>query len=176
MLIGGAELFGYIFQDFSVNRGSPKIAFSLVLFRLAQLFARKKGTFIWWLGLPLMALYRVIVEWIFSLELRPDTQVGPCLKIEHGFALVINDNSILGKNVHLRHSTTIGCVKRSDGSQGPSPTIGNNVEVGANSVILGGVIIGDGAKIGAGSVVVNNVPAGAVVVGNPARVIKLLRF
>lgn len=176
MLVGRVELLGYIFQDFSVNKRSPKIAYALVFFRLVQLLARKKGTVIWWLGLPLMALYRVIVEWVFSLELRPDTQVGPCLKIEHGFALVINDKSIIGKNVHLRHSTTIGCVKLPDGSQGPSPTIGNNVEVGANSVILGGVLIGEGAKIGAGSVVVNDVPAGCVVVGNPARVIKFVRF
>lgn len=162
----------YLFQDFAVNKGSPKIACALLLFRLIQPFSKNKGTFIWWCGFPLMVLYRVLVEWIFCLELRPSTRVGSCLKIEHGFSLVINDRTILGRNVHLRHSTTIGCIKLPDGSQGPCPIIGNNVEVGANCVILGGITIGDGAKIGAGSVVVKNVPPGAVVVGNPARVIK----
>ncbi len=167
-------MLNYLFQDFAENKGSPKIAWSLVFFRMVQIFARRKGTFLWWCGLPLMVFYRVFVEWIFCLELRPGTQVGPGLKIEHGFALVINDRAVLGRNVHLRHCVTIGCVKLPDGSQGPSPTLGNNVEVGANSVILGGITIGDGAKIGAGSVVVKNVPPGAVVVGNPARVVRFL--
>ncbi len=119
-----------------------------------------------------MILYRLIVEWIFCLELRPSTKVGQALKIEHGFALVINDKAILGRNVHLRHCITIGCKMLPDGSQGPSPVIGNDVEIGANTVILGGIHIGDGAKIGAGSVVVSNVPSGTVVVGNPSRVIR----
>jgi len=168
-------MFNYIFQDFNVNKANPRIALSLIFFRLIQVIYTKKGSLIWWLSLPLIVLYRILVEWIFCLELRPGTKVGTNLKIEHGFALVINDKSIIGDRVLLRHSTTIGCVILSDGSQGPSPSIGSDVEIGANCVLLGGIIIGDGARIGAGSVVVNDVPANSVVVGNPARVIKFIR-
>jgi putative colanic acid biosynthesis acetyltransferase WcaB len=164
----------YLFQDYAQNRGQVKIIFILVFFRLVHLFARYKRSLLWWLGIPFMMLYRFIVEYILCVELRASTRVGPGLKIEHGYALVINDRTLIGKNVHLRHCTTIGCVKMPDGSQGPSPVIGDNVEIGANSVILGGITIGHNAKIGAGSVVIHDIPANAVAVGNPAKVIKYL--
>ena len=141
-------------------------------FRLVHVFARHKNSFLWYLGIPLMVIYRVIVEYILCVELRMGTEVGRGLKIEHGFGLVINDRTIIGQNVHLRHCTTIGCVKLPDGSQGPSPIIGDNVEIGANCVILGGIRIGNYAKIGAGSVVTKDVPDNAVVVGNPARIVR----
>ncbi len=162
----------YIFQDYQRNRGHVKIIFILAFFRVVNLFARHKGTLIWWLGVPLMVIYRVIVEYILCVELRASTKVGSGLRIQHGYSLVVNDRTILGKNVHLRHCTTFGCVMNPDESQGPSPVVGDNVEFGANSVIIGGIIIGDNAKIGAGSVVVKDVPPNAVVVGNPARIIK----
>jgi putative colanic acid biosynthesis acetyltransferase WcaB len=165
----------YLFQDYAQNRGQVKIIFILVFFRLVHPFARRKKSLLWWIGIPLMALYRVLVEYLLCVELRASTQVGSGLKIEHGYALVINDRTLIGRNVHVRHCTTIGCVKMPDGSQGKSPVIGDNVEIGANSVILGGITIGDNAKIGAGSVVIHDIPANAVAVGNPARVIKYLK-
>ena len=164
----------YLFQDYQRNRGHVKIIFILAFFRLVNLFTRSKGSLVWWLGVPLMVIYRVIVEYILCVELRASTRVGPGLKIEHGYSLVVNDQTILGKNVHLRHCITFGCILMPDGSQGPSPEVGNNVEFGANSVIIGGIKIGDNSKIGAGSVVVKDVPPNAVVVGNPARVIKYI--
>ncbi len=163
----------YLFQDYVNNRGQVKIILILVFFRFVNLFARRRGSILWWLGIPFMIAYRVMVEYILCVELRASTSVGAGLKIEHGYALVINDRTVIGRNVHVRHCTTIGCVKLADGSQGPSPVIGDNVEVGANSVILGGIQVGDYARIGAGSVVISNVPAYATVVGNPARVIKV---
>lgn len=166
------KIIDYIVQDYSVNRNSPKIFISLIMFRIAQIIYKNKGGGIWWLGLPFLVLYRIIVEWLFCIELRPKTKVGKGLKIEHGFGLVVNDNAILGDYVHLRHCVTIGCVKNQDGSQGPSPIIGNNVEVGANSVVIGGIVVGNSAKIGAGAVVVKDVLPDSVVVGNPMRVIK----
>jgi serine acetyltransferase len=164
---------GYLFQDMARNRGQVKIICILLFFRLTHLFARRKHSLLWWLGVPLMVAYRVLVEYILCVELRASTRVGPGLKIEHGYALVINDRTVIGADVHLRHCTTIGCIMLPDGSQGPSPIIGDNVEVGANSVILGGIRIGNHAKIGAGSVVVTDIPDHAVAVGNPAKVIRL---
>jgi putative colanic acid biosynthesis acetyltransferase WcaB len=60
-----------------------------------------------------------------------------------------------------------------DGRAGPSPVIMNNVDVGSNAVIIGDIVIGDGAIIGAGAVVTKSVPARAVVAGNPARIIRI---
>lgn len=164
-------MISYLFQDADANRGHAKILFILSFFRLVHLFARRKGTPIWWLGVPLMVLYRVIVEYILCVELRAGTVVGKGLKIEHGYALVVNDRAVLGKNVHLRHCTTIGCQKLPDGSQGPSPIIGDNVEIGANAVLIGDIEIGHFAKIGAGAVVLKDVPPYATAVGNPAKII-----
>lgn len=109
---------------------------------------------------------------MLGIELPWDTQIGPNLKLQHGLALVVNHETIIGANCTLRHSTTIGNKKLPDGSYSSSPQIGNNVEIGSNVVILGPITVGDNAVIGAGSVVVKDVAAGAVVVGNPARVIR----
>lgn len=165
-------MIGYLTQDWANNKGHVKIMLILAWFRLAHVFAVRERSIVWWFGLPIMVLYRMVVEYILCVELRAKTRVGPGLKIEHGYSLVINDHTVIGRNVHVRHCTTIGCVKRPDGSQGPSPVIEDNVEIGANAVILGGITIGENAKIGAGSVVTKDVPSAAIVVGNPARVLR----
>ena len=74
----------------------------------------------------------------------------------------------LGSNVSLYHRVTIGL-----GPDKRVPTIGNDVYVGVGASILGGVHVGDGATVGAGAVVIKDVPAGATVVGVPAKVIKV---
>jgi len=157
--------------DWKANKGNPKGRIITSYFRCAQWFAiRKRQTLLWLLGLPVMVSYRLIVEWLLGCELPAKTRVGAGLLLYHGQGLVINDNTIIGADCVLRHNTTIGNILR-DGLASGSPVIGNNVEVGANVCIIGEVIIGDGAKIGAGAVVIMNVPAGAVAVGNPARIV-----
>jgi putative colanic acid biosynthesis acetyltransferase WcaB len=163
-----------VFQDWAANRGNLKGRFVMALFRLARLFARRKGTIWWWLGLPVMIVYRLFTEYFLSIELRPRTEIGPGLILEHGFALVVNDQTVIGSNVHLRHSITLGCVKMPDGSQGPSPVIEDNVEIGASACVIGGIRVGRNSKVGAGAVVVKDVPPNVVVAGNPARIIKQL--
>ena len=85
----------------------------------------------------------------------------------HPFATVINAKSI-GENFQFRHSLTIG-NKSNDNSQ--LPTIGKNVFAGANVVIIGNVSIGDNVQIGAGSIVVKDVPSNSIIAGNPAQII-----
>jgi putative colanic acid biosynthesis acetyltransferase WcaB len=159
-----------IFQDWEANLGNPKGQLVLVLFRLAQ-WARALPEPWWLLCIPYLAFYRINVEWILGIELRFRTRVGPRLRLFHGQGLVVHEKTVIGANCTLRQSTTIGNKTLADGSEGAAPIIGNGVDIGANAVILGGITIGDGAVIGAGAVVLKDVPARAVVAGNPARVI-----
>ena len=164
----------YILQDWQVNTDTSfKSRFILLMFRLVQVLGRLP-LFLSFVSIFFRAFYQVLVEWILGVELPWDTQVGNILKLQHGMALVVNHETIIGANCILRHSTTIGNKKLSNGSYSQSPKIGNNVDIGANVVILGSISIGNNTVIGAGSIVVKDVPEGAVVAGNPARVIRTL--
>ena len=156
----------YAFQDVKANKGNWKIIIVLVLFRIAQLLGNS-NRFAFVIASPYLILYRVLVEWFFSIELHWKLNVGSGLKIYHGYCLVIHPNTVIGKNCKLRHCVTIGTKK-----SGEAPILGDNVSVGPNSVIIGNIKIGDNAVIGAGSVVVKDVPANCVVAGNPAKVIR----
>jgi serine O-acetyltransferase len=90
------------------------------------------------------------------------------LRIWHFGNIFVNPDSVLGANCTLRQGVTIG--NRVEG--GPSPVLGDDVEVGAYAQILGGIKVGRGAKVGAMSVVLVDVPDGATAVGNPARIIE----
>ena len=164
----------YLSTDLTVNRSNHKILLVMTLFRLSSYLYqyRFRQRWILFCSLPILAFYRFTVEWILGIELPFSTQVGPGLEIHHGQALVVNGNTIIGSHCLLRHCTTIGCVRLPDGRQGPSPVIGDRVEVGSNVVILGGITIGNNVKIGAGAVVLKSLPDNVVAVGNPARILE----
>lgn len=162
-----------IFQDWDANTGNIKARLVTVLFRLAYM-VRHAPKVLFYIGLPYLIFYRVFVEWLLGIELPWNLRVGPGVRIFHGVGLVINDQVEIGRNVILRHCTTIGVGKTSQFGCLDVPKIGDNVDIGLNVVIIGNITIGDGAVIGAGSVVVKDVPSNAIVVGNPARVIRIM--
>lgn len=106
----------------------------------------------------------------FSTKIFGNTKIDGGLMCYHPFASVINAKSI-GENFQFRNSLTIG-NKNNDNSL--LPTIGHNVTVGANVVIIGAITIGDNVTIGAGSVVIKDVPSNVIIAGNPASVIRTL--
>jgi len=165
-----SKFFKYLLQDWEANKeGNSKTHFILLMFRSAQILGRLPSPF----SSFFQNFYTLIVEWILGVELPWDTKVGPNLRLIHGVGLVVNHETIIGTNCTLRHSTTIGNKKLPDSSYTDSPKIGNYVDIGSNVVIIGSITVGDHAVIGAGSVVVKDVPEGAVVVGNPARIIRV---
>ncbi len=155
----------FIFQDWQVNRGNPRSQLVLCFLRLAQQFHHLPSS--WrWMGYPCFACYEFFIVWILGIELNYKASIGPRLRLFHGVGTVIHEAVTIGADVTLRHLTTIG-TKR-DGEK--APTLGDHVNVGCHSIILGDIHIGNGATIGAGSVVLHDVPEGVTVVGNPARI------
>ena len=154
-------------QDWTANRGRPGIQLVLVLFRLAQLARGNGGALRRLAGAPVLLFYRVVALRLFSIDLPVSTAVGPGLAIHHGMGLVVNRATRIGERVTLRHNTTLG-ARRGDED---CPVLGPGVDVGPHSVVLGALDVGAGAVIGAGSVVLSDVPPATSVAGNPARVL-----
>ena len=105
----------------------------------------------------------------YGIEISNLTNVGNGIYIPHNGGIVIHYNAIIGNNCTILHDTTIGINAFKD--RKGAAIIGNNVTIGAGSKIIGKVKIGDNVIIGANSVVTKDVPDGAVVVGNPAKII-----
>ena len=105
---------------------------------------------------------------VTGVEIHPGAQIGRRFFIDHGMGVVIGETSEVGDDVMLYHGVTLG--GRSMKRVKRHPTVGNNVTIGAGARILGPVHIGDGVQIGANSVVVKDIPAGAVATGIPATI------
>ncbi|WP_165040338.1 serine O-acetyltransferase [Dysgonomonas sp. ZJ709] len=146
---------------------NTKSCFILFCFRLSAFFSHNILLRI--IGFPIRIFYKLIVQWVLGVDLPDGTKVGKNFVIYHGQGFVVNSKTIIGDNVIARHNTTIGNSKPGGGC----PIIGNNVEIGANVVIVGPIKIGNNSIVGAGSVVVHDVPPYSVVVGNPAVVVKI---
>ena len=104
-----------------------------------------------------------------GIEIHPRAQIGEKFFIDHGMGVVIGETTLIGDNCHLYQGVTLGGTSTKRAKR--HPTLGNGVVVGAGAKIIGAVNIGDYAKIGAGSVVVTNVPPNATVVGVPGHIV-----
>jgi serine O-acetyltransferase len=104
-----------------------------------------------------------------GIEIHPGAKIGKGLFIDHGMGVVIGETSEIGDNVTIYHGVTLGGVGHSCGKR--HPTIGNNVLIGSGAKVLGPVVVGDGAKIGANAVVTRDIPCNSTAVGIPAKII-----
>ena len=117
-----------------------------------------------------------IGRFLTGIEIHPGAKIGRRLFIDHGLGVVIGETAEIGDDVTLYHDVTLGGVAPSVDSSAQvgvkrHPTLENGVIIGSGAQILGPVIVGEGARVGANAVVTKDVPAGVTVVGNPARMI-----
>lgn len=105
-----------------------------------------------------------------GIEIHPGATIGKGLFIDHGMGVVIGETAVIGDNVTLYQGVTLGGTGKEKGKR--HPTVGNNVMISAGAKVLGSFTIGDNSKIGAGSVVLSEVPPNSTVVGVPGRVVK----
>ncbi len=123
---------------------------------------------LWLREVPLLPrLVSQISRFLTGIEIHPGAVIANGLFIDHGSGVVIGETSEIGNNVTIYQGVTLGGTGKESGKR--HPTIEDNVVVGAGAKVLGAITIGKNAKIGAGSVVVQNVPADTTVVGNPGR-------
>lgn len=106
-------------------------------------------------------------RWLTGIEIHPAAHIGRRLFVDHGMGVVIGETSEIGDDVTLYQGVVLGGISLNEGKR--HPTLGNKVIVGAGAKILGPVMVGDGARVGANAVVLKDVPAGATMVGVPAR-------
>lgn len=111
-------------------------------------------------------------RWFTGIEIHPGAKIGRRLFIDHGMGVVIGETTEIGDDCLIYKGVVFGGTTLEKKKR--HPTLGNRVIVGSNATILGAIPIGDGARIGSGSVVVKPVPAGATVVGVPGRIVESL--
>ena len=111
-----------------------------------------------------------ISRFLTGIEIHPGARIGRRFFLDHGMGVVIGETAEIGDDVLIYQGVVMGGTSLEKRKR--HPTIGNNVVIGAAAILLGPIILGDGARVGANSVVVKSVPPGATVVGVPGRIVE----
>ena len=118
---------------------------------------------------PAARILSTVARALTGVEIHPGAQIGRRFFIDHGMGVVIGATAVVGDDVMLYHGVTLGGRSLARGTK-RHPTVGDRVTIGAGACVLGDIEIGDDVQIGANSVVVKPVPAGAVATGIPAQI------
>src|SRR5438105_12163913 len=110
-------------------------------------------------------------RFLTGIEIHPAARIGPGLFIDHGMGVVIGETVRIGQDVTLYQSVTLGGTGFATGKR--HPTVQDNVTIGSGATLLGPITVGHGSKIGAGSVVIHDVPPNSTVVGNPGHPVRV---
>ncbi len=116
-------------------------------------------------------IFRGIARVRYSMDIHPAAEIEPGIFIDHGMGIVIGETASVGNGTLIYHGVTLGSAHLTFGKR--HPTVGRNVFIGANAVVIGPVNVCNGAKIGANAVVLHDVPRACTVVGNPAKIVKI---
>jgi len=138
---------------------------------LHALWFHRLARFLWQHKLRFLARFvSHISRFLTGIEIHPGAKIGRRFFIDHGAGVVIGETAELGDDVLMYQGVVLGGTTLKKGKR--HPTVGNNVVIGTGAVALGAITIGDGARVGSGSVVVKSVPPGATVVGIPGRIVE----
>ena len=132
--------------------------------------AYRVGHWLWQRGQHDLAyFFQMRVSEIFGVDIHPAARIGKGIMIDHAHSIVIGETAVVGDNVSMLHSVTLGGTGKEDGDR--HPKIGEGVMIGAGAAVLGNIKIGACSRIAAGSVVLRDVPPKTTVAGVPARVV-----
>lgn len=132
--------------------------------------AYRVGHFLWSEGhFDLAYFFQMRVSEIFGVDIHPAAVVGKGIMIDHAHSIVIGETAVVGDNVSMLHSVTLGGTGKEEEDR--HPKIGNGVLIGAGAKVLGNIHVGDCSRIAAGSVVLDEVPPCKTVAGIPARIV-----
>jgi serine O-acetyltransferase len=132
--------------------------------------AYRVGNWLWRQGRRDLAYFvQMRVSEVFGVDIHPAARIGRGLMIDHAHSIVIGETAVVGDNVSMLHSVTLGGTGKEDGDR--HPKIGDGVLIGAGAKVLGNITIGRCCKIAAGSVVLTDIPANKTVAGVPARIV-----
>ena len=132
--------------------------------------AYRVGHWLWQQGRRDLAYFvQMRVSEVFGVDIHPAARVGRGIMIDHAHSIVIGETAVVGDNVSMLHSVTLGGTGKEDGDR--HPKIGNGVMIGAGAKVLGNISVGHCSRIAAGSVVLHDVPHNTTVAGVPARVV-----
>ncbi len=121
--------------------------------------------------LTLARMVSHIGRFITGIEIHPGATIGRRFFIDHGSGVVIGETAEVGDDVLMYQGSVLGGTSSERTKRHPS--IGNSVVIGAHAIVLGNIYVGDGSKVGSGSVVIESVPAGSTVIGVPGRVVRI---
>jgi serine O-acetyltransferase len=138
---------------------------------LHAIWLHKISHFLFKLKIPLFPrMTNYFTRFLTGIDIHPGAQIEDGVFIDHGTGVVIGETTIIGSGSLIFQGVTLGGTGKESGKR--HPTIGRNVVIGAGAKILGNILIEDHVRVGAGSVVMRNVPAGSTVVGIPGKVVK----
>ena len=138
---------------------------------LRALWYHRVAHFLWHHRLKFLARFCSHTNrFLTGIEIHPGAKIGRRFFIDHGAGVVIGETAEIGDDVLIYQGVVLGGTSLKKEKR--HPTVGNNVVIGTGAIALGAITIGDGAKIGAGSVVIKSVPPGATVVGVPGRIVE----
>jgi serine O-acetyltransferase len=164
------KAFNYILSDLHRYHGRHGVKEFLVSF-----FFHRSFIYTFWFRIArseilILKHYALVMlklkSWKFGIQIPPETEIGFGLYIGHGMSLIVNPSAKIGNNCNLSQFTTIGS------NDGRAATIGDNVYIGPSVCVVGDICIGDNSTIGAGSVVISNIPKNVTAAGVPAKIVK----